>query len=200
MNVVVLKVVTDDLEITPRNAGRVTKAQYVDSLICWRQRHPYFSDTTENQQPDRIVTTEVMDRIAQVIEELDAPSWLGSVPKNFGQASAGTLKADQWRTLFTVHLPLALISLWGEGTKHRSTFEASRPRDNLDHFMKLVNCILLSFSRKINPRRAEEYRTNIKDYIANLPGLYPHVTARPNHHIAFHVYDFMNLFGPAHSW
>ncbi|OAX32016.1 hypothetical protein K503DRAFT_672842, partial [Rhizopogon vinicolor AM-OR11-026] len=51
---------------------------------------------------------EVMQRIADVIRTTDRPSSLRSVPYNFGEAKAGTLKADEWRTLTTVYLPIAL--------------------------------------------------------------------------------------------
>ena len=61
------------------------------------------------------------------------PLWLRSVPRNFGNASAGTLKADKWRTMFTVYLPLALVSLWGDGMSHESPDDASRLCLVLDH-------------------------------------------------------------------
>ena len=34
------------------------------------------------------------------------PSWLQSVPRKFGDKSSGTLKADEWRTMATVYLPI----------------------------------------------------------------------------------------------
>ena len=58
-------------------------------------------------------TQEVLSRICSVIHDTDIPSWLGSVPSNFGDKAAGTIKADEWCTLVTVYLPIALISLWG---------------------------------------------------------------------------------------
>jgi hypothetical protein len=61
-----------------------------------------------------------MARIREVIRDTDTPSWLPSVPYNFGDASAGNLKADEWRTMSTVYLPISLVSLWGEGTVHCS--------------------------------------------------------------------------------
>ena len=52
------------------------------------------------------------------------PSWVGSVPQNFGDAVVGTLKADELWTLGTIHLPLALISVWGQGTHHKSDYKS----------------------------------------------------------------------------
>lgn len=39
-----------------------------------------------------------MVHIREVIKDMVTPSWLESVPHNFGDALAGTLKADEWRT------------------------------------------------------------------------------------------------------
>lgn len=195
-----LHAVASELNVTPTHPTRVLKEHYVSALLQWRQLRPFRTSENPGVQPQQVVTSDVMARIRKVIDELEAPSWLGSVPLDFGAPSAGTLKADQWRTLFTVHLPIALISLWGEGTSHPSVYAATHLRSTLDHFMKLVNCILLAFSRKMSSRRAEEYRRNIKEYISDLPNLHPQVSARTNHHVAFHVYDFLLLYGPAHSW
>ncbi|KIM52100.1 hypothetical protein SCLCIDRAFT_39009, partial [Scleroderma citrinum Foug A] len=55
--------------------------------------------------------------ICEVIHNTSMPSWFRSVPKNFGDQAAGTIKADEWRSLITVYIPIALISLWSAGTQ-----------------------------------------------------------------------------------
>ncbi|KJA13345.1 hypothetical protein HYPSUDRAFT_151691, partial [Hypholoma sublateritium FD-334 SS-4] len=50
----------------------------------------------------------VLQRVRDVIRDTDTPSWLPSVPYNFGSTSAGHLKADEWRTLTTVYFPISL--------------------------------------------------------------------------------------------
>ena len=52
-----------------------------------------------------------MQRIRSVIKETMVPSWVNSVPCNYGDASAGVLKADEWRNLGTIYFPIALIGL-----------------------------------------------------------------------------------------
>ena len=79
-------------------------------------QYPLFSAS----EPLKFGTPKVMAQIREVIRDTDTPSWLSSVPHNFGDASAGNLKADEWRTLSTVYFPISLVSLWGEGTTHRS--------------------------------------------------------------------------------
>ena len=75
-----------------------------------------------------------MAQIREVIRDTDTPSWLENVPYNFGDASAGNLKADEWRTMCTVYLPISLVSLWGKGTTHRSSSVANSLRQVLDHW------------------------------------------------------------------
>ena len=66
------------------------------------------------------------------------PSWLQSVPHKFGNKSSSTLKADEWRIMTMIYLPIALISLWGTGTIHMSSSHAIYLRAVLHHTMDLV--------------------------------------------------------------
>ena len=81
----------------------------------------------------RVSTPEVMQRIQEVISTATRPSWLRIVPRNFGEAAAGMLKANEWRTLSTVFLPIALISMWGAGTPHFTKCQSRYLRQVLDH-------------------------------------------------------------------
>jgi hypothetical protein len=152
------------------------------------------------EQPLKITTPDVMQRIKDVIRDTATPSWLNSVPFNFGDAAAGSLKADEWRTLFTVYLPIALVSLWGEGSEHPSARVAGKLRDILDHTMSLVSAITLACMRTVTKDRADAYRDYVATWVHDLRRLHPHIDDRTNNHMAFHIYDFLLLFGPVHSW
>jgi hypothetical protein len=129
------------------------------------------------------------------------PSWLNSVPSNYGDSAAGTIKADEWRTLATVHLPLALISLWGgDQVEECPDGSAAKLRAILDHTMLLVAVVSLACRRAINKTRADEFLQNLTKYIEGLKALHPNLPYVPNHHAAFHIYDFLLLFGPVRSW
>ena len=52
-----------------------------------------------------------LQHIQEVIWDTSTPSWLVSVPANFGNPAAGMLKADEWCSLIMVYMPIALISL-----------------------------------------------------------------------------------------
>ena len=123
------------------------------------------------------------------------PSWVNSVPHNFGAAAAGTPKAAEWRTVFTIYLPLCLISLFGTPSSYNSRSYAV-----LDHTMQLVCAVILACTRSTNPDRMRRYRERLQTYIRELPILYPGLKCESIHHMAFHIYDFLDLFGPVHSW
>jgi len=141
-----------------------------------------------------------MQRIRDVIRDTATPSWINSVPYNFGDAAAGVIKADEWRTLSTIYLPLALVSIWGEGTSHPSTDIAAQLRRVLDHSMALVCAITLACTKTTSLARATAFRDYLATYIKNLQDILPGATHRPNQHMAMHIYDFLRLFGPVYSW
>jgi hypothetical protein len=141
-----------------------------------------------------------MQRISDVIKTSDTPSFLRSVPYNFGETKAGTVKADEWRTLMTVYLPIALVSLWGEGSAHRNSDIAASRRAILDHTMALVSAIRIACLRSMTKDRADAYRTYMINWIGNLQVILPHARHRTNGHMALHVWDYLQLFGPVRSW
>ena len=129
-----------------------------------------------------------------VIRNTVVPSWVSSVPRNFGTAAAGTPKADEWHTVFTIHLPLCLISLFGTPSNNPSLYGV------LDHTMQLVCAVLLACTRATDLDRMRRYRECLQAYVRELPTLYPGLDCESIHHMAFHIYDFLELFGPVHSW
>ncbi|KAG2054032.1 hypothetical protein BDR06DRAFT_884932 [Suillus hirtellus] len=131
---------------------------------------------------------------------MTTPTWLGSVPKNFGEASAGTIKADEWQFLIMIYLPIALVSLWGAGTLHSSDKIAVRLKTNLNHTMELVSAVYLACAQTMTPRRAQAYCSHIAAYVGKLQTIHPTFSVRPNHHASFHIYDYLLLFRPTHSW
>lgn len=141
-----------------------------------------------------------MQHIADVIRTTDRPSSLRSVPYNFGEAKAGTLKADEWRTLTTVYLPITLVSLWGEGSEHRSSEIAANRHAILDHTMALVSAVHISCLRSMTTAQAEAYRGYMVAWIRDLKVLLPHAPHCTNGHMVLHVWDYLRLFGPVRSW
>ena len=151
----------------------------------------------------RYSSPELIDSIREVVRETDTPSWLNSVPRNFGDEAAGKLKADEWRSFSTIYFPLALIKAWGSGLEDRSATERNLLKRALDHTMLLVGAITLACYRSTSLARATAYRRCILSFLKDLPNTYPpsrNAHFVPNSHMSVHIFDFLLLFGPVHSW
>jgi hypothetical protein len=130
------------------------------------------------------------------------PSWIDSVPFNYGENSAGAINTDEWRLLSTIYLPIALILLWGEENEAAPT-PGSHFLGILDHTMALFQAVIILCRYTMNTDRATTFRNFIKQWVDDLHKCHPHTRRhehRPNVHAAFHLYDFLLLFGPIMSW
>jgi hypothetical protein len=144
---------------------------------------------------------EVLAHIQSVLASMQTPAWLGSVPKNYGEAAAGTIKAAEWKLLATLFLPVALVTLWGDSDD--SSEDAVGLKQALKNAMSLFQAVIIACKWRITRDRAEVFRELLKDWVDNLRTVFPHVrdhAPRTNMHISFHLYDFFYLFGPMVSW
>lgn len=139
-----------------------------------------------------------MEEIRKDIRNILTPSWCSSVPSSLGNASHGKLKADQWRTLGTLHLPLSLIRLWG--TIDPSNDRSIRCYKILKVTMSLLSAVIIATSRITSKDHASAYLLHMREYIEGVKALFPDYEFRPNHHMSFHISEFLILFGPVQSW
>lgn len=125
------------------------------------------------------------------------------MPRNFGQAAAGTIKADEWHSLATLYLPIALATLWGDinGQKPASDDEHLAVLDNA---MALFQAVVIAMRYTITLKLASDYQMYIQQWVGELGQLFPYINAqkktRTNLHVVQHIYDFLLLFGPVISW
>ena len=112
----------------------------------------------------------------------------------------GTPKADEWQTLITIYIPLALISLWGDGTVHKSKNINMQLHQTLDHTMALVQAVYITCARSTTIEQANAYRSFIGTWVSQLKVLHPNVDYRPNRHMSLHISEFLLSFGPVCSW
>lgn len=70
----------------------------------------------------------------------------------------------------------------------------------LDNFMDLTTAVELGSMLNINAQLVDWYNSTMHHYLTNMKVLYPESTVRPNHHYALHLVDFLDAFGPVHSW
>jgi hypothetical protein len=137
--------------------------------------------------------------IQQVIAETDTPAWVHHVPKHYGDPAAGSIKANQMRLMLTIYLPIALIIMWAEQTEP----DAAHFSALLKHGMALFQAITILCRYATTPERATAYREYMKEWVDDLYTCHPHTKyhmKRTNPHVAFHLYNFILLWGPVISW
>lgn len=132
-----------------------------------------------------------MEAIWANMECTQLPTWVGSVPCNWGTTQRGKLSADQWRTICTIHLPITLIRLWRN--------ETGRKKDLLNNFMDLVSAVRIANMRVSSRNQIQAYNKHIFRYVYDMQTLYPNENLKPTHHAALHLGDILDLFGPVHS-
>ena len=141
----------------------------------------------------QVLDTDTISQIRRDIISTFLPSWMERPPKNFGSASHGKLKADQWRTVCTVSLVITLCRLWGSSTA------SPRQRLLLDNFLSLVRAVDLATRRSTSRDRIDKFDRYMLNYLTSLRALFDHQLV-PNHHLSLHLKECLLLFGPVHGW
>lgn len=140
----------------------------------------------------------VLRRLHQAIAEVIKPAWVANLHPEIGLPHAGTPKADTCRTIQLIHLPLTLISLWGEDSP-LATDDANTMSSVLDTSLWLT-CALIHMTRDtLTAERREAFRNAYYQHVlglrANFPGFF-----MLSHHLAFHIPDFMDQFSTVRNW
>ncbi|KAI7948522.1 hypothetical protein MJO29_010187 [Puccinia striiformis f. sp. tritici] len=114
----------------------------------------------------------VLSHINSTLKRIHIPKWIKQAIPVLGKASFGRLKADEWRNLFTIQLPLILPAIWN------NNYSASESL--LHNFAHLVSLVNLALKRQMT-------------LLSALP-------IAPNHHMAFHLAVSLKRFGPSRAW
>ncbi|KAJ3990823.1 hypothetical protein F5050DRAFT_1700986 [Lentinula boryana] len=94
----------------PEGQQACTLHQLIALLLNWRLHQPHSSDAYLIPTG----TPETLSFIQTVIRETLKPSCVESVPKDFGEAKAGSIKVHEWLILSTRYLPIVLVIRWGD--------------------------------------------------------------------------------------
>jgi hypothetical protein len=189
-----------EVEGTKEQGKKPTKLRIATAIVEWRLKQPRHDLPTglPRLTAGHILEEEDMREIRQDIEAMLAPSWTSSIPSNLGSPSHGKLKADQWRMLGTIYLPASLIRIWG-------SLDTGTPKNLLKRrlllsTMSLLSAIGIATAHTTSASRADLYLFHLQAYIDSIKELFPSYKFRPNHHMAFHIYDYLLMYGPVHSW
>lgn len=147
----------------------------------------------EPDSPDEVFTQAVLQALRNDVGRVFLPSWLERPPSTIGDAGGGKLKADHWRTLCTVVMPITLVRLWGSGNPLPVQVEA------LSNFMHLVAAVDLATRRSMSADRADRFDAHMEAYLQGLRSIYD-ADLVPNHHLSLHLRECLLLFGPTHGW
>ncbi|KAJ7153149.1 hypothetical protein C8R43DRAFT_950548 [Mycena crocata] len=164
-----------DLYLDTEKKKPLKKSLLIDKILDWRAVQTESKVEEDIGASPVLITQEEKEALWADMANVSKPSWVTSVPSAFGgTASTGKLKADQWRTLGTVYMPITLIRLWS------ASEEGSDRRELLALTMDLVSAVLLASSRT--------------------SGSLSTIQMPSNHHLALHIPEFLMLFGPVHGW
>lgn len=145
-----------------------------------------------------IDSSSTLKQVQLAVREVITPSWITKPPRMLGTKRAGTLKADHWRVLYSIYLPLALICLWDKGSPVAAG-NASDMASVLNTAMQLTCASIVMTKNSLDPRRRDLYRNCLRRHVLGLKENFPGFII-PSHHLAFHVYDFMDSFSTVRNW
>jgi hypothetical protein len=139
-----------------------------------------------------VFDTNVLSYINLHLKKIHIPTWIKRAIPVLGKASFGSLKADEWRNLFTIQLPLILPVLW-------NTPDASS-KSLLHNFAHLVSLVNLALKRSMSKAHISKYRHHLQKYLETCLILFPDTPLAPNHHMANHLAEGLEKFGPCRAW
>lgn len=139
-----------------------------------------------------VITADDLRAIREDIRNISVPSWVQSVPSDLGDASHGKLKADEWRSLACLYALIPLMRLWTSASGKRAAA--------LHLTFTLVSAIVIATSRVTSSKHVDVYLDLMTAYAQGLKEHFPDFEFHPNHHLAFHLAEFLIQYGPIHEW
>lgn len=156
----------------------------------------YDLDETPSSNADHVLTNAELEWIWAIAARVHLPTWVDRGPRRFGKAGQGHIKADQWRTIATILLPLVLIPQWSPGGERHDEGR----RAMLTNFLDLVAAVTLISAKSVTARRIERMAHHLREYCLGLRALFPNYKIPPSLHQSFHLPELLHLFGPVTSF
>ncbi|KAG8891323.1 hypothetical protein FRB99_003669 [Tulasnella sp. 403] len=141
-----------------------------------------------------VLGASLLARVREDMEKTILPDWITPAPLQLGSKSHGKLSANEWRSVVTIHLPITLISLWGQMATNTRWYQM------LVHFMQLAIVVNLVARRTTSFSWQKAIVEHMVTYLHGIQSLFADASIVPNHHIALHVVECLKNFGPPHLW
>lgn len=136
------------------------------------------------------ITTEELVSIQADIAKTVLPSWVTKVGRHFGEKANGKLKAAEWRSLMSIYLPISLLRLWSNSSRHTLHLKA---------LLSLSIIVNIVTSRRISKTTIDFYDSTIQYYLHLISTLGSGDFMVITHHLALHLSKFMRSHGPCRS-
>lgn len=154
------------------------------------------------------LSADVVQHLQYVLSETIVPDWVCPASRDFHSVVAGKTWKEEWRTLSTIYLPLALILLhFGDGIQEDAA--GVRFKAVMDLAMELVQAVtVLSRDLFSGPGRStaswnqliDAYERHLDAYMHDLPSLFPESVPGIKGRLSTHITEFLRRFGPIYSW
>jgi hypothetical protein len=164
---------------------------------------PAQSETYVSDWHPKLGTVELVARLQDTVKRTTLPRSVRRLPPDICEKKAGTLKIMEGLTLARIHLPLALIRHWSTEMPDPADFISPLSHAALGNTMSLVQAIHLAFKNTTLAERIKRGQQHYTDYLTSLQSEPINCYGRKMvsvHHIGYHVFDFMTLFGPVPNW
>ncbi|KAL1711484.1 hypothetical protein EV715DRAFT_215257, partial [Schizophyllum commune] len=172
----------------------LSRAGLAEVLVAWRMTMPL--PAMEWARIDRDPT---IAAVRQTISEVSVPTWLkDKPPSDICSKDAGTMKASEWRWLYRIFLPLALLAKWHPDSPY-SVPRAATMQPILALNMNLTIATIILLKPDVTEAGRRGFREQLRSHILGLRAHFPGFMF-PGYHMAFHITDFMALLGPARNW
>jgi hypothetical protein len=182
-----LSLLFDDDNVDARGSPSVVDEDFSPS----HDDEGWNNDWTTLSDGEITLDSEALAFINAFLPCINAPSWIKQLLPILGKASHGRLKADEWRNLFTIQLPLILPLYWqGQDAQNLSLLH------NFAHLVSLVN---LGLMREMDSATIAQYRHHLTSYLEISVKLFGPLVA-PNHHMAIHLAECLEKLGLVRSW
>ncbi|MBW0569537.1 hypothetical protein O181_109252 [Austropuccinia psidii MF-1] len=139
-----------------------------------------------------IIDSHALDFINKKSPHIWIPTWIKHAIPVLGKTSFGRLKADEWQRLFTVQLPLIMQVLWKDSIPKTISL--------LHNFAHLVSFVNIASKQSTSAERIQCYCDHIISYLEGCLIIFHGVKLAPNHHMAIHLAECMERFGPTQSY
>ncbi|PVF94309.1 hypothetical protein CPB86DRAFT_713508 [Serendipita vermifera] len=137
-----------------------------------------------------------LDQIQEDIKNIIVPSWFSKPGPRFGRKSNGRVKAAEWQGIFSVYLPMTLLRIWIIEMKRGNSTDLIL---HLKALLCLSIIVDIAISRTSSSAMTQLYAQSVKLYLRLITRLNEDQPLVPNHHLALHLHEFMELHGPSRS-